>query len=211
MINPEHKPWPFAPRGILEKLSQGRDVVLAAIGDSLTYGWMVDQGYLDFLRQTLRSRYPASRLTVINRGIPGDTADNGLRRIRRDVLDLSPDGVLVQYALNDAFMGYTPQSFRRSLEGMIEEIQADGDAEIVLVTSVYLEEPREYERALLFYGEMEGLARKYRLPLARVHSHWEQRILSGTDFGRLVQGDLVHPTEEGYRLMAEAVAAVFLP
>ncbi len=96
MINPEHKPWPFAPRGILEKLSQGRDVVLAAIGDSLTYGWMVDQGYLDFLRQTLRSRYPASRLTVINRGIPGDTADNGLRRIRRDVLDLSPAGVLVQ-------------------------------------------------------------------------------------------------------------------
>jgi lysophospholipase L1-like esterase len=64
---------------------------------------------------------------------------------------------------------------------------------------------------LLFYGEMESLSRKYRLPLARVHIHWEQCIGSGTDLGCLVQGDLVHPTEEGYRLMAEAVAALFLP
>lgn len=34
------------PLKTIEKLSQGRAVTIVALGDSLTYGWMVDKGIL---------------------------------------------------------------------------------------------------------------------------------------------------------------------
>ena len=37
----------------------------------------------------------------------------------------------------------------------------------------------------------------------------KRRIREGILFGTLVQYDGVHPTEEGYRLMAEAVMSIF--
>jgi lysophospholipase L1-like esterase len=46
--------------------------------------------------------------------------------------------------------------------------------------------------------------------VARVHEHWKQQVKSGAvDFQELVQFDGVHPTVNGYRLMAEAVMEVF--
>ena len=38
----------------------------------------------------LRLKYPGSRFKLINKGIPGDTADGGLYRLREDVIDYDP-------------------------------------------------------------------------------------------------------------------------
>ena len=45
--------------------------------------------------------------------------------------------------------------------------------------------------------------------MARVHEYWKTKIAEGAEFSNLVQYDRVHPTVEGYRLMAEAVMEVF--
>lgn len=52
---------------------------------------------------------------------------------------------------------------------------------------------------------------KHFLPhVARVHERWRRQVLSdAVDFQELVPFDGVHPTVAGYRLMAEAVMAVF--
>ena len=52
-------------------------------------------------------------------------------------------------------------------------------------------------------GEKEGL------PVARVHEYWKEQVSSGLNNNMLVQADNVHPTVEGYRVMAEAVMHVF--
>ena len=56
-------------------------LIIAALGDSLTYGWMTEHGYLDYLKSMLNKKFPGSRFKIINRGIPGDTAKDGLRRV----------------------------------------------------------------------------------------------------------------------------------
>ena len=194
----------------IAKLNSGDLLKITAFGDSLTYGWMVSKGYPDYLAEMIRSRYPESCVDILNRGVPGDTALDGYSRIKRDVAADRADLVLVQFGLNDAYTGFSPDEFESNLERIITAIKSSLNPEIALLTSVYIKMP-EYRHVLQYYDRILGLAEKYSLPVAQVHKHWESRVAGGADFYKLVQGDGVHPTEEGYRLFAEGVMDLFLP
>ncbi len=187
------------------KLQSGEKCVIAALGDSLTRGWMVRRGYLDHLGDMIAARYPDANVKILNRGVPGDTAEGGLDRLRYDVLDHDPDAVFVQFALNDLFLGVNPERFRNTMQAIVGDIRDGSGAEILLVTSVPIAEKRLNEMANVFYGIIEDIGREQGIPVARVHLHWAEAISRGTSRHGLVQADGVHPTSEGYRLMAEAV------
>jgi len=197
------------PDKTIEKLLSGTSVVIVALGDSLTYGWMVSKGYLDYFKEKIYDKFPERKLNLINRGIPGDTSQGGIHRLRGDVLRYEPDCVLLQFALNDAFAGYSPELFKSNIEEIINGIKENSNSEIILVSSVCLGSDRENAFIEVFYNQLEELARRYELPVARVHEYWKKKISEGVDFENLVQSDFVHPTSEGYRLMAEAVMEVF--
>ena len=72
----------------LHKLKSGEKVKLVALGDSLTYGWMTQYGFLDYLEILINKKYPNSEILIINKGVPGDTAADGLYRLERDVIKL---------------------------------------------------------------------------------------------------------------------------
>ena len=196
------------PIKTIRKLKPGAETTIVALGDSLTQGWMVRKGYIDFLEEMLRERFPESRPRLINCGIPGDTAEGGLYRLR-NVLDFNPDCVFVQFALNDAFCGYSAAQFKQYIQRIIHEIRDDCDAEIVLITSGYVGNSPETHFVGEFYRQLEILGEENGLPVARVHAYWEKIIDAGVEFQTLVQDDLVHPTVAGYRLMAEAVMQLF--
>lgn len=197
------------PVKTIGRLKSGVETTIVALGDSLTQGWMVRKGYIDFLEEMLREAFPGSRFHLINCGIPGDTAEGGLYRLRDDVLDLNPDCVFIQFALNDAFCGYSAARFKECIQRIIDEIRNDCDAEIVLITSGHVGNSRETHFVGEFYRQLEILGEENGLPVARVHDYWKKRIDEDVEFRTLVQGDLVHPTVAGYRLMAEAVMQLF--
>ncbi|TFH37986.1 MAG: SGNH/GDSL hydrolase family protein [Chrysiogenales bacterium] len=187
------------------KLSSGTPVRIVALGDSLTQGWMVRKGYLEFLREMLAERYISGNVIIVNRGVPGDTAEGGLMRLGREVLDADPDLVFVQFGLNDAYTGVSPERYQRTISTIVDRILADTDAEVLLVTSVPLMHGEEDFMAESYYSRIEAVAEERGLPVARVHRYWKRKISGGVDFRSLVQGDGVHPNIEGYRLMAEAI------
>lgn len=189
----------------LSKLSTGDPLRIVAIGDSLTYGWMAARGYLDFLKELLAVKYPRCVVAIINRAIPGDTAEGGLHRVAEHVLQSVPDLVLVQFALNDAFTGYAPERFKNNIRGIIEAIRAGTPSEILLLTSVALGTAEGNRFIEPYYAGLAEIAAQQEIPLARVHSYWQKRIAEGVAFSSLVQDDGVHPTVSGYRLMAEAI------
>lgn len=194
----------------IEKLVSGTPLRLIALGDSLTQGWMVRKGYLDFFAEMLKAEYPECNVTIINMGIPGDTAEGGLYRLRKDVCDRDPDLVFIQFALNDAFTGVPPERFKNTIRTMIDHIRAETDAEILLVTSVPIMHQEEDFMAENFYNRLIDLSHEENIPIALVHDYWKKKISEGTDIRRLVQMDMVHPNMEGYRLMAEAIMDVFV-
>ena len=197
------------PAQTINKLIDSTPVTIVALGDSLTQGWMVSKGYLDFLREMLIKKFPQSGFKLINSGIPGDTADSGLSRLRWDVLHYDPDCVFIQYAINDAFSGFTEQQFKNTIRAIIDKIKEHGDADIVLITSGYIGDNDDNRHVEGYYRQLEILGEDYRIPVVLTHEYWKKKIRDGILFGSLVQYDSVHPTEEGYRLMAEAIMNLF--
>ncbi len=193
----------------ISMLEAGEPVRLIALGDSLTQGWMARKGFLDFLSGMLKKKYPSCRVSIINRGIPGDTAEGGLLRLRNDVLDHDPDLVFIQFGLNDAFSGVNPGRFESMVQQIVEQIRNETDAEILIITSVPVVYERMDEIADDFYGRLEAVAEREGLAIVRVHRYWMEKIEQGLEFTSLVQGDQVHPNVEGYRIMAEAIMGAF--
>lgn len=196
------------PERTIEKLKSGSPVVIVALGDSLTYGWMVSKGYIDYLKHMLNNKYPGNGLRIINRGIPGDTAQGGVHRLQGDVIRHKPDCVFIQFGLNDAFVGYSPENYNDNINLIIQGIRESTDSEIILISSVCLDGERENVFIGRFYKQLEDLAELYRLPIARVHRYWKKKISEGVDFNSLVQFDGVHPNTRGYKLMAEAIMEI---
>ena len=192
----------------IKKLTAGIPLKWVALGDSLTYGWMVNKGYLDFLSDMIIQKYPEAKPNIHNRGIPGDTADGGLRRLKEHVLSIHPDVVSVQFGLNDLFVGYTVEQFAVNIQKIIARIKTQCCCEILLMTSVAISDPLENAQARAFYNAIINISQHESLPCARVHEYWERAIALGRRWEELVQADGVHPTEEGYRLMAEAIMEV---
>ncbi|MBN2255536.1 MAG: hypothetical protein JW736_07500 [Deltaproteobacteria bacterium] len=197
------------PEKTIEKLTSGEPVVIVALGDSLTSGWMVSKGYIDYLKEMIRDRYPNSKLNLINRGIPGDTARGGVDRLQNDVLRHNPDCVIIQFGLNDAFAGYSHERYREHIEMMIHRIRDASSADIILVTSVCLNGERDNAFIDKFYLQVEELSHLFDLPFAPVHRYWMKKIAEGVTFDSLVQFDGVHPNTVGHRLMAESIIEVF--
>ena len=82
-------------------------VRVAAIGDSITFGWGVpqDEVYARRLEQELNHLQPAGserRFEVLNFGVGNYNTVDEHRMLRQRVFDFSPDIVLVGYFLNDA-------------------------------------------------------------------------------------------------------------
>ena len=75
--------------------------VVVFLGDSLTAA----RTYGKFIENYTLLRYPNRKVTFINAGFGGDTAEGGLKRLERDVLSHKPTVVTVMYGTNDIGWG----------------------------------------------------------------------------------------------------------
>src|SRR5215475_1228460 len=82
-------------------------VRVACIGDSWTFGMNVnqDQTYPARLEMLLRQQTPASDVEVMNFGVLGYSSFQGLELLRRRVLDLHPDVLVIGFGMNDSDVG----------------------------------------------------------------------------------------------------------
>ena len=89
---------------------------VAAIGDSSTFGWGVDDAYTyPHLLEARLNRTGAPPTEVFNLGIPGFTSRHGLAVLRHHALPLSPDVVIISFGAND------PRLQRRSAHDVLSE------------------------------------------------------------------------------------------
>jgi len=194
----------------IQKLKSKKRVVIAAIGDSLTYGsWKVTKGYLDFLSDNLHKKYLKSKFKIFNRGFPGDKAEDGLRRLDEDVLLLDPDLVFIQFGLNDFLNNTSLGKYADAISAMIKKTKENTKAEILLLTSPSLYKPDENKRIKKYHEVLEEIAKKNSLPIIRIDQYWENEIANGTRYTKLLQPDKIHPRVAGYKLMAEAIMDAF--
>jgi acyl-CoA thioesterase I len=189
------------PTRFVQALANGETRRLVGLGDSLTYGYMVGRGYFDQLLGRLATRYPAGRVEPVNQGVCGATAEDGARRLSYGMRGGTTDMLLVQFGLNDAYMGIHAKAFQDMVARIIERARAEvPELEIILVPPPPLDDAREQRLAAPFTAAMEALTSPPEVRIADVAASW--RAEAGE---ALFLVDGVHPTEAGYACMAEAV------
>lgn len=168
--------------------SPGRSIV--CLGDSLTAGIGRGDGpsYPEHLERELG-------VEVINAGVPGDTAAQGLRRID-DVLARDPWLVIVALGGNDILRRVPPETTERDLEAIVERLIAAG------VVPVLLEIRPPFGGR---YGEIfDRLERTHGAPVIR-------DVLPRLLYDRRYKSDAIHLNAAGYERLALQVARAIRP
>ena len=226
-------------------LQSERQPVIAFLGDSVTQGCFdlfiendrietytyMEKGYHEKVKAIFGKLYPTVPITTVNAGISGDTAQNGLKRLDRDVLSYQPDMVVVCYGLNDAMSGESGlHTYVESLKQIFIKIKAVG-SEVIFLTpnirtnnlNVLFDHSKLNECAkLVIKNENEGWLTEYlnqicklckneNVPVCDCNAIWNMLRKHNVDINNLLSNRINHPSEEMDWIFAyELVKTMFM-
>ncbi len=192
---------------------------IVAFGDSLTAGVTSsviqtivqlepNNSYPVQLRELLRERYSAQNIRVTNAGVPGEDAAEAVSRFQSELGRLQPDVVLIMEGTNDLSpTSPTPGILgAAAIETMVRDAKGRG-VDPILATIPPQRTSRGNEPMVPPYNDLiRQIAIRENAPLVDVY-----QVIS---FGRCIGSqslvlsclgdDDLHPTVEGYGLIAEA-------
>ena len=119
-----------------QQLQQHQPLVIVVIGGASTAGTSPDSSYPYFLEATLRQRHPGQTITVINRGVAGQTTEQMAARFPKDVYPAKPNLVVWETGTVDAVRGEDVDAMAQAVGNGIDAIQNHG-AETMLVDMQY--------------------------------------------------------------------------
>ncbi len=175
---------------------------IVAFGNSLTAGLGVapDQAYPAHLQRQLDAA--GYRYAVVNAGVSGETTAGGLRRLPW-ILKSRPSLVILELGANDALRGQPLSAIESNLRAIIEGLR-EGGAVVVLAG---MKIPPNYG-ADYTTGFAALFARVAREQAVTLIPFFLEDVAAQAD---LNQADGIHPTGDGYRLVAGTVFDVIEP
>lgn len=194
-------------------------------GDSIAYGqWDEQGGWVQRLRSSLDQSYVAHRSEktyVYNMGIPGETAEDVLRRFVPEITPRLGKGkkhsVIFAIGMNDSHIvhktgrpKFTAEAFTANMKALVEQARQHADR-LAFVGLNPVDEPKvtplpwnaeksySNDRIAEFNGILEKMAAEEGIFFADV---WSSYV--GRDH-RTLLSDGLHPNASGHRRIAEAI------
>ncbi len=193
---------------------------LLMIGDSITdCGRFYDEdglgdGYVRFIDDMLKEKYPQLGIKVINRGISGNTVRDLKDRWQQDVLDLKPDWLSVMIGINDVWRQIDnwepPESwilvdeYRQTLDELVGSVSPSLKGLILMTPYVLdLDKADEMRAKMDCYGNVvREIAKKYDAVFIDMQVAFDE-VLQGIG-ARELSNDRVHMNATGHQILAKA-------
>ncbi len=174
-----------------------RTIRLVVLGDSLTAGLGLPPGkaFPDRLQAALRAR--GLDVDVLNAGVSGDTAADGLGRYDWAV-PANADALIVELGANDMLRGLEPEATKKALSAILDKAHAARLPTLIAGMRAAPNLGAEYDRA--FDAIYPALAKGHDVALYPF-------FLDGVAGDpKLNQADGMHPTAEGVDAIVERIA-----
>lgn len=173
--------------------SGGSDII--CFGNSITYGQgaEADQAYPFFLGEMVQRN-------VINSGVPGETTEDALERLDKDVLEADPYMVIIEFGANDYFRRLPKQRTIDNLEAMIDRIHQRG----AMVALCDISGGSLLGIYNVYHDELKELAE-------RKQAIFVPYLMKGIMTDPDLRSDKVHPNPEGYKIIAQRVYKAIKP
>ena len=170
---------------------QGKKIVF--IGDSITDSGRRDvaapygNGYVSMVRNFLLARYPGLNLTVVNRGVGGNTVVEMSARWESDVVAERPRYLSVMVGINDVYRQFQgdpgtavyPQQYELTYRTLLQRARQASDARLILMTPYMIEPNRNQamRRQMDVYGGIvAALATEFGAALVRVQEAFDNAL-----------------------------------
>ena len=162
------------------------DATILAFGDSLTFGTGAPKNhdYPSFLAKI-------TNINVINKGIPGETSSQGIKRLPDLLDDHHPELLILIHGGNDLLRKYSHEELKQNLLHMIYESQ-NRNIEVILLG---VPKPGLFLKSANVYEEV---ANETNIPA-------EMKLLSDILGDTSLKSDIAHPNAQGYRVLAEGI------
>lgn len=176
------------PSPMLSKLPD--DTMILAFGDSLTYGTgaSAQRDYPHILSQLIGHE-------VVNAGVPGEISSEGRQRLPAVLDEYQPDLMILIHGGNDILRQVAAEQTRDNLKAMI------ADAKQRNIPVVLIGVPKfglVFLHSAEFYAE---IAEAEKVPS-------DLETLPGILAVNELKSDAIHPNDQGYQRLAEAIAAL---
>ena len=170
---------------------------LVFLGDSITQGWGDNMG----------GNFPGVK--VANRGISGDTTRGVLIRLKEDVLDLNPAGVVLLIGTNDLEEKAEPEIIAGNLKLIIAALKAHNAKMPIVLCQVFPSSASKSRSA-------DNIKKVNQLYFAAVKGDAQVTFIETHPLFADAQGDakkeefpdLLHPNKAGYAKWAGAIRPV---
>jgi len=168
----------------LEPLESG--AVIVAFGNSLTFGTGTSRefSYPSVLQQL-------TGFTVINEGIPGNTTEDGLKRIDKVLTQYTPELVILCLGGNDFLRKKPNNETKNNLLTIINKIKQSGSQIILL--------------AVPEFGIFINDAKLYAEIAEQTQVALLEDVLSDYLSDRTLKSDTIHLNKQGYHKLAESI------
>ena len=202
-------------------------VTIAAYGDSLVEGWGLEPRDALPVRLEAVLNQAGVNARVLNFGVSGETAPEGLLRLP-EVLEAKPQAAILEFGANDCYQGVPVEQTEKALTDMLHGLLGAGVAVLLAgwrtredLFSRYADCPElagmiplapplfnaDYVRR--FNAMHPALAERFGLPLIPHILDPLEPQQPGQPY--FFQADGVHPSASGARVLAEALAKALLP
>jgi acyl-CoA thioesterase-1 len=186
------------------RLTRHEALTIVASGSSSTAGFGAsapDWTYPSQLAAALRRRAPDTPVTVINKGVGGETSFDMIARFDRDVLALDPDLVVWQVGTNAVLHDYDVAAYQKPVRRGIERLKSAG-IDVILLDMQFAPQVtahagyRDMETNLAAIGKDEGIPL---FPRFAVMQHW---VASGQfSVAAMLSPDGLHMNDRSYRCL----------
>ena len=201
--------------GTLTKMSNGSPVKIVAFGDSMTAGVFPPGGglplpYPEELQAVLRDAYRNNSITVVNMGEGGRQTSKALMDFQDEVIDETPDMVIIMFGINDARnipLVTNIDEYKSNIEQMINLAKNSGIEALVLSPTPTLESDLDKNRRLAVYNQgCIETAKKNNVPYVDMHKFINGLYSSGSVQPSFLVWDSIHFND--YSQIAAAIADV---
>jgi lysophospholipase L1-like esterase len=197
------------------------EITILALGDSITKGVRggvtAEETFCHKLEQIVRKQY-AQNARVVNSGVGGERAEQGLARLTSELRKHQPDYVLVMYGTNDSYVDVgktaprvTEQDFIHSLRRIVERVREAGAVAILMTEPTFAKAAPpngagEHGNVRLgaYMERVRQLSDELACPLVDNFAGWLKAEADGQDLMQWTT-DGYHPNSAGHADIAERI------
>jgi len=169
-----------------ERLRAGNPVKIVAIGGASTTGTAAgsaDLAYPHRLQEILDGWYPAVPTTVVNKGVPRQTAQQMLERFPSDVIAEDPILVIWETGTTDAVRGVEIDDFAAALQDGIDQLKTRS-IDIILIDMQFSRSTAtviDFERYLSTLHRVGEVNELYVFPRFEMMRYWSEQSVFNFD------------------------------